>query len=336
MGERAPRTHLRPPARTTDLRPSRPSPRNQPSSRTTCGHPQTLRRARRRRGSGGPTPLGWVDGHRRPYRDRAGTTGGRAPAAYVAAIQRKLAEAGQGRATGMHAMGTSLEGSTEDILAVVGELHSVPFELGLPRVYTVLKLDERRDRPDQTLNNEVPAFHSAAWLAHSPLPAEGGAGTLPAALGGSWARKLSPGRDVGPQAVAREGMGPRRLSPGKGRGPASCRPGKGPAPLATARAGCGRGERGGCAGGEGPGREREEGATGGARIRQRRDAGVRRIRDGGRTRHGDAGNSGLPPVLSNSDGRAVDLWSPIGAQRSTAPLRPLDPGPKRASEGREV
>ena len=55
----------------------------------------------------------------------------------------------------MHAMGTSLEGSTEDILTLVGELHAVPFEEGIPRVYTVLKLDERRDRPDQTLDDKV-------------------------------------------------------------------------------------------------------------------------------------------------------------------------------------
>ena len=52
-------------------------------------------------------------------------------------------------------MGTSLEGSTEDILRVVGELHAVPFEMDVPRVYTVLKLDERRDRPDQTLDDKV-------------------------------------------------------------------------------------------------------------------------------------------------------------------------------------
>jgi uncharacterized protein (TIGR00106 family) len=51
-------------------------------------------------------------------------------------------------------MGTELEGSTEDILAVVAELHLVPFELGLPRVYTVLKLDERRDK-EQTLEDKV-------------------------------------------------------------------------------------------------------------------------------------------------------------------------------------
>ena len=57
---------------------------------------------------------------------------------YIAEIQRR----------------TSLEGSTEDILAVVGELHRVPFEMGLPRVYTVLKLDERRDK-EQTLDDKV-------------------------------------------------------------------------------------------------------------------------------------------------------------------------------------
>jgi uncharacterized protein (TIGR00106 family) len=72
---------------------------------------------------------------------------------YIAAIQRKLAA--QDRVTYvLHAMGTSLEGETSDILALVGELHAVPFELGLPRVYTVLKLDERRDKP-QTLADKV-------------------------------------------------------------------------------------------------------------------------------------------------------------------------------------
>jgi uncharacterized protein (TIGR00106 family) len=73
---------------------------------------------------------------------------------YIAAIQRRLAEQDRVRYR-MHAMGTSLEGTTSDILAVVGELHAVPFEAGVPRVYTVLKLDERRDRPEQTLDDKV-------------------------------------------------------------------------------------------------------------------------------------------------------------------------------------
>jgi len=73
---------------------------------------------------------------------------------YIAAIQRKLAA--QDRVGyRMHAMGTSLEGPTEEILRLVGELHATPFEQGVPRVYTVLKLDERRDKPDQTLDDKV-------------------------------------------------------------------------------------------------------------------------------------------------------------------------------------
>lgn len=75
---------------------------------------------------------------------------------YIAEIQRRLAAQDRVRYR-LHAMGTSLEGTTADILAVVAELHAVPFELGLPRVYTVLKLDERRDRPGQTLDDKVDA-----------------------------------------------------------------------------------------------------------------------------------------------------------------------------------
>ena len=73
---------------------------------------------------------------------------------YIAEIQRRLRAQDRVRFK-MHAMGTSLEGTTEDILAVVGELHAVPFEQGVQRVYTVLKLDERRDRPSQTLDDKV-------------------------------------------------------------------------------------------------------------------------------------------------------------------------------------
>jgi uncharacterized protein (TIGR00106 family) len=73
---------------------------------------------------------------------------------YIAAVQRRLAQQDRVRYA-LHAMGTSLEGSTAEILALVGELHAVPFELGLPRVYTVLKLDERRDKPGQTLEDKV-------------------------------------------------------------------------------------------------------------------------------------------------------------------------------------
>jgi uncharacterized protein (TIGR00106 family) len=86
---------------------------------------------------------------------------------YIAEIQRRLAA--QSRVGyRMHAMGTSLEGTTEDILAVVGELHAVPFEMGVPRVYTVLKLDERRDK-EQTLDDKVESVERA--LSAAPTPA---------------------------------------------------------------------------------------------------------------------------------------------------------------------
>ena len=73
--------------------------------------------------------------------------------AYIAEIQRRLAAQDRVRFE-LHAMGTSLEGTTADILAVAGELHAVPFEMGIPRVYSILKLDERRDR-EQSLEDKV-------------------------------------------------------------------------------------------------------------------------------------------------------------------------------------
>jgi uncharacterized protein YqgV (UPF0045/DUF77 family) len=51
---------------------------------------------------------------------------------YLAEIRRRL-EAQDRVGFRMHAMGTSLEGEVADILAVVGEMHAVPLELGLPR-----------------------------------------------------------------------------------------------------------------------------------------------------------------------------------------------------------
>jgi uncharacterized protein (TIGR00106 family) len=72
---------------------------------------------------------------------------------YIAEIQRRLAAQNRVRYE-LQAMGTNLEGSTEDILEIVAELHRVPFDMGLPRVYSVLKLDERRDKA-QSLADKV-------------------------------------------------------------------------------------------------------------------------------------------------------------------------------------
>src|SRR3954471_13170509 len=84
---------------------------------------------------------------------------------YIAEMQRRLA-AQQLVRYKLHAMGTELEGSTEDILTVVADLHRVPFEMGLPRVYTVLKLDERRDR-EQSLEDKVRSVEERLGPQHS-------------------------------------------------------------------------------------------------------------------------------------------------------------------------
>ena len=73
---------------------------------------------------------------------------------YIAEMQRRLRAQDKVRFN-LHAMGTELEGTVEDILDVVRALHNVPLEAGLPRAYTVLKLDERTDKPGQTLDDKL-------------------------------------------------------------------------------------------------------------------------------------------------------------------------------------
>jgi len=80
-------------------------------------------------------------------------TGTPSTSGYIREIKRVL-EAQDRVRFDLHAMGTSLEGSTQDILALVARLHAVPFDLGVERVYTVLKLDERRDKA-QTLADKL-------------------------------------------------------------------------------------------------------------------------------------------------------------------------------------
>ena len=73
---------------------------------------------------------------------------------YIAEIQRRLA-AQDKVAFQLHGMGTSLEGSAEDIFAIAAELHKVPFELGVPRVSPVMKIDDPSDRPAQSLADKI-------------------------------------------------------------------------------------------------------------------------------------------------------------------------------------
>ena len=43
-------------------------------------------------------------------------------------------------------MGTIIEGNLEDVLQVIKRMHETPFARGIQRVYTTIKLDDRRDR----------------------------------------------------------------------------------------------------------------------------------------------------------------------------------------------
>ena len=46
----------------------------------------------------------------------------------------------------LNAMGTTMEGDLDTLLRVAREMHEVCFSMGYPRVMTIIKLDDRRDR----------------------------------------------------------------------------------------------------------------------------------------------------------------------------------------------
>jgi uncharacterized protein (TIGR00106 family) len=52
------------------------------------------------------------------------------------------------------AMGTTLEGDLDTLLQVAKEMHEAPFALGIQRVYSVIKIDDRRDQ-ESTLDGKV-------------------------------------------------------------------------------------------------------------------------------------------------------------------------------------
>jgi uncharacterized protein (TIGR00106 family) len=44
-------------------------------------------------------------------------------------------------------MGTIMEGSLDIIIEIICKMHEVPFGMGISRVVTSVKIDERRDKP---------------------------------------------------------------------------------------------------------------------------------------------------------------------------------------------
>jgi uncharacterized protein (TIGR00106 family) len=65
---------------------------------------------------------------------------------YVAAALR-VAQAQDRVRVRLDPMFTTLEGDLDEVLALIRRMHEAVFETGAVRVGTVIKLDDRRDRP---------------------------------------------------------------------------------------------------------------------------------------------------------------------------------------------
>ena len=63
----------------------------------------------------------------------------------VAAVLKPLKDSGL-RYT-LTAMGTIIEGDLEEIMDCVLKMHETPYGAGAARVYTTIKIDDRRDKP---------------------------------------------------------------------------------------------------------------------------------------------------------------------------------------------
>jgi len=63
---------------------------------------------------------------------------------YVVDIQKALAQSGFPHK--LTDMGTIIEGSSSELLALAGKLAEMPFKKGVQRVVTQISLDDRRDK----------------------------------------------------------------------------------------------------------------------------------------------------------------------------------------------
>ncbi len=70
--------------------------------------------------------------------------GSKGLSAGIAKLQEILRESGLNYR--LHDMGTTVSGSATDLFAVAERLHEHLFSTGTQRVYTVMKIDDRRDR----------------------------------------------------------------------------------------------------------------------------------------------------------------------------------------------
>jgi len=78
---------------------------------------------------------------------------------WVADLQRLLAVAPEPITYQMTGMSTLIEGAPADLFAVLARLHEAPFGAGASRVYSVIKIDDRRDKTS-TLSSKVESVRS--------------------------------------------------------------------------------------------------------------------------------------------------------------------------------
>jgi uncharacterized protein (TIGR00106 family) len=78
-------------------------------------------------------------------------TGRTSVSPYVAEVYKYL-QRQKGVRYELNAMGTIVTGSPERLLKVAAGMHKVPFAAGARRVYTVIKLDDRRDKAQRPVD----------------------------------------------------------------------------------------------------------------------------------------------------------------------------------------
>jgi len=71
---------------------------------------------------------------------------------YIMACEKVLEEAGL--KTHLHAYGTNIEGEWDEVMAAVKRCHEVVHQMGVPRIFTSIRMGTRTDRV-QTMKNKV-------------------------------------------------------------------------------------------------------------------------------------------------------------------------------------
>lgn len=59
----------------------------------------------------------------------------------------------------LDSMFTTLEGEPDDLFEVIRAMQEAIFDAGAERVGTVIKMDDRRDRPNVTMEDKVASVH---------------------------------------------------------------------------------------------------------------------------------------------------------------------------------